>query len=146
MRLNRYFFKKQWHTLRKKSIETFYRSKMATSEFWDRLPQMAENIRAWFRENTLWEDGKYFLQVQYERLVTRGEYTRYDLVVLFIIAFSVGVAFKAAATQVITIGFEDYTLPPKEMLLNLNTVQKKMAENGSAFIENDAVQGGACSE
>ncbi|KKU06485.1 MAG: hypothetical protein UX10_C0031G0006 [Candidatus Magasanikbacteria bacterium GW2011_GWA2_45_39] len=96
--------------------------------------------------NTFLKDGRYFLQAQYARLVIRSEYTKRDLAVLFVVAFFVGYGLKTAAAQVITIGFDDYTLPPKEMLFDLNAVQKKMIENGSVLRESDAMLGGACSE
>lgn len=155
MKLNKYFFKKHWHTLRRELLDALRRGpgrvplpragKGTILEFQD-WASRTENVRLWLRKNIPLKDGKYFLKTLYARLVTHGEYTKRDLAVLFIVAFFAGIGSKAVATQTITIGFEDYTLPPKETLLNLNDVQKKMIENGSAFIENDAIQGGVCSE
>lgn len=131
--------------LRREFFDALRRGKRTILKFRDWMSR-TENVRLWLRKNIPLKDGKYFLQTLYARLVTRGEYTKRDLAVLFIVAFFAGVGFKAVATQTVTIGFEDYTLPPKETLLNLNAVQKKMIENGNAFIGNDAVQGGVCSE
>jgi len=130
--------------LQRRLFDALRRLKRAVFEFLGRLPR-TEDMRSWFRENTLWKDGKYFLKTLYARLVIRGEYTRRDLIVLFIVAFFVGYSFKIAAAQVITIGFDDYTLPPQETLLDLNVVQKKMIENGSAF-KSGVAPGDACSE
>ena len=131
--------------LQRRLFDALWRVKKTVFISLGRLPR-TEDMRAWFRENTLWKDGKYFLHAQYTRLVIRGEYAKRDLAVLFIAAFLVGVAGKMAAAQVITIGFDDYTLPPKETLFDLNAIQKKMIENGSVFRESDAAPGGACSE
>lgn len=145
MKLNKYFFKKHWHTFRRELSDALRSGKKTTFEFLGRL-SWTKDMHFWSRENTLLKDSKYFLNNLYTRLVVRGEYRTRDLIILFIIAFFVGVAFKTAATKAITIGFEDYTLPPKETLLNLNTVQKKMTENGDAFIDDSNIQGGVCSE
>jgi len=145
MKLNKYFFKRHWHTLWKRFFNALQRLKRATFEFLGRLPR-TEDMRVRFRMNTFLKDGRYFLQAQYARLVIRSEYTKRDLAVLFVVAFFVGYGLKTAAAQVITIGFDDYTLPPKEMLFDLNAVQKKMIENGSVLRESDAMLGGACSE
>lgn len=131
--------------LRRRLFDAPQRLKRGVFEFLGRLPR-TEDMRAWFRENTLLKKGKYFLHAQYARLVIRSEYRTRDLAVLFIIAFLIGVAGKSAATQAITIGFDDYTLPPRETLLDLNAVQKKMIENGSAFIESGGSEGGVCEE
>lgn len=145
MKYNIYFFKKHWHTLRKKLPDTLRNVRKSFFEFLGRLPR-GEDVWARFRKNTFRKDGKIFLKSLYTRLVIRGEYTRRDLGVLFIVAFFVGYGLKTAASQTITIGFEDYTLPSKERLLNMNDVQKKVTEDGGAFRENDGVSAGVCSE
>lgn len=145
MKFNVYFFRKHWHTLQKKLSDTLRNSRKSFFEFLGRLPR-GEDVWARLRKNTLREDGRNFLKSLYTRLVIQGEYTRRDLGVLFIVAFFVGYGLKIAASQTITIGFEDYTLPSKERLLNMNAVQKKVTENGGAFTENDVVSAGVCSE
>lgn len=145
MKLNAYFFKKHWHMLRRRLFDAPQRLKRGVFQFLGRLPR-TEDMRAWFRENTRLKEGKYFLHAQYARLVIRGEYAKRDLVILFMVAFFVGVGMKTAATQTITIGFDDYTLPPKETLLDLNDIQKKVIENGGVLRESDVASGGVCSE
>lgn len=131
--------------MRKKLSDTLRDVKKSFFRLLGRLPH-SEDVWARLRKNTLRKDGENFLKSLYTRLVVQSEYTRRDLVVLFIVAFLVGYGLKTAASQTITIGFEDYTLPSKERLLNMNAVQKKVTENGNAFIENDAISAGVCSE
>lgn len=145
MKLNAYFFKKHWHILRRKTLGALHRARKSLFELLGRLSR-GEDAWARLRENTYWKESRSFFNALYTRLVIRSEYCTRDLAVLFIIAFFVGVGMKTAATQAITIGFDDYTLPPRETLLDLNAVQKEMIENGSALAGNNSVPGGACSE
>lgn len=87
-----------------------------------------------------------FFSNTYSRCVIRGEYTRYDLIVLFVVAFFLGTALKTIAIQNVTIGFEDYTLAPKETLYDINLLQQKIIDRSEPSLNNNAIKGGTCSE
>lgn len=53
------------------------------------------------------------------------DYVNYNLIILFALAFVIGAAIKTVASETITMGFDDYKLAPKEMLYDLNAMQKK---------------------
>lgn len=70
------------------------------------------------------------------------------LAILFIVAFIVGVGVKSLLNNVLTIGYEDYTLKGSENALDLNLIQKNLIEKGEALAvgENVTPSGEVCSE
>jgi len=82
----------------------------------------------------------------YERCFVRAEYTRRDFIAFFIVALVLGIGIKSLAVQNITIGFEDYTLAPKETLYDMNLVQQKVIDRGNTALKNDIRKGGVCSD
>ena len=72
-------------------------------------------------------------------------YTKFNLFALFVLAFLAGAAIKTVAIENITIGFNDYTLPPREKLYDLNVLQKNFINNGGILAGDDKMQGEMCS-
>lgn len=100
-----------------------------------------------FRESTFLQDLRVFFQETSTRLVVRREYTRNDLIALFILAVILGAGLKAVATDTITIGFDDYTLPPEETLYDLNALQQKFIDEGGTLAGNAVTpSAGSCSQ
>lgn len=93
-----------------------------------------------------WKRIGHSFSETYSKFVIRGEYTKRSLIVLFILAFSIGVAIKTIAVQSITIGFEDYTLAPRETLYDINLLQQKIIDRGDILSRNSVPKGGVCSE
>ncbi|MEK9151072.1 MAG: hypothetical protein AAB547_00385 [Patescibacteria group bacterium] len=127
MMINADFFKTTFKTAHRQLFEAF------------------DKAKKWIRENRFLDGSARFFGAAYERLVVQGKYTKRDLVVLFIAAVILGIAFKAVATDTVTIGFEDYTLAPEGTLYDLNAMQKDLIGRGGVPISGDAA-GGACSE
>lgn len=68
------------------------------------------------------------------------------LVIIFVIAITVGFGAKTIAASTITIGYRDYAAP-KEGAYDLIELQKKVAEGGGAGAFTGGVQpSGACSQ
>lgn len=127
MTINADFFKTTFKTARQQLFEAF------------------DKAKKWSRENRLFSESARFFGAAYERLVVEGKYTKRDFAVLFIAAVILGIAFKAVATDTVTIGFEDYTLAPQETLYDLNAMQQTLIQRGGVSV-SDGVSAGACSE
>ncbi|MFZ2299934.1 MAG: hypothetical protein WAW00_02270 [Candidatus Moraniibacteriota bacterium] len=132
----------QWKNVRK-DIGAFAKGAFAT--FATKSRTTVADLRSWLRENAVVHKGMSACGATYERLVVRGEYAKRDFIVLFVAAVLLGMAFKAVATDTITIGFEDYTLAPKGTLYDLNAMQKNLIENASVPVSGGA-PAGMCSE
>ncbi len=104
------------------------------------------DFQRWFHKNTLLKDSRVFFSETYARFIVRREYTKRDLIVLFILAIILGAGLKTIATGIVTIGFEDYTLVSKETLYDLNAVQQKLIDEGGSLAGSDAAPAGTCSE
>lgn len=92
------------------------------------------------------ENIKRFSSETYSRFVIRGEYTKRSLIILFILACSLGIVIKGIAVQGVTIGFEDYTLAPHKTLYDINLLQQKIIDQGNALSQNRLPEGGMCQE
>lgn len=79
------------------------------------------------------------------RLVRR-DFSRRDLVILFFVAFLVGVFFKQSAREFFTIGYEDYKLTEASTLYDLNQVEQTLLENGGTLAVSQSRTGLACME
>lgn len=121
----------------------FFKTTRKTAE--KQLFQALDKAKKLVRENRLMNDGARLAGALYRRLIVRGEYTRRDLAILFIAAVLLGMAFKAVAAGIVTIGFEDYTLAPQETLYDLNAMQQTLIQRGGVSV-SDGVSAGACSE
>jgi len=92
------------------------------------------------------ENTGRFSSETYSKFVVRGEYTKRSLIVLFAVAFSLGIAIKAIAVQGVTIGFEDYTLAPHETLYDINLLQQEIIDRGDVLSRNSLLEGGVCQD
>lgn len=90
------------------------------------------------RQSTVLSDMRVFLVVMYGRIVLRREYTRYDLIALFIVAVVIGGGIKWAAVQTVTIGFRDYTLASSETPYDLNAVEQQLIDAGGTSLRENA--------
>lgn len=120
--------------------------KEALAKYGAQAKDMIADIRLRFRENTFLKDSQVFFSETYARFVVRREYTKRDLVALFILAAILGAGLKSIATETITIGFNDYTLAPEETLYDLNAVQQKLIDGGGTIAGSASAPAGTCSE
>ena len=100
----------------------------------------------WLRQSTAREDTRVFLTVTYERIILRREYTRYDLIALFIVAAVIGGGAKALAVQTVTIGFEDYTLASAETPYDLNALEQKLIDAGGTSLRDKNANARSCAQ
>lgn len=97
--------------------------------------------------NKFFKRGKDICAHPYNRCIVRSEYTSRDLALLFIVAILIGASIKSIATDTITMGFDDYTLAPEGVSIDLNTVQKQvLSEGGSLTLSRSIPAGGVCSQ
>lgn len=64
---------------------------------------------------------------------------------LFVVAFFVGFTTKTFLRDAITIGYDDYTLPQPDTIVDLNTLEKELIKNGTTR-ENPVPKGDTCEE
>lgn len=120
--------------------------KALLARYGTRCKDMIVRSRDSFRKSTFLQDLRVFFQETSTRLVVRREYTRNDLIALFILAVILGAGLKAVAADTITIGFDDYTLPPEETLYDLNAVQQRLIDEGGTPVGSSVAPVGACSQ
>ncbi|MBP9728316.1 MAG: hypothetical protein KBD27_02980 [Candidatus Moranbacteria bacterium] len=78
------------------------------------------------------------LKIWYERATSQ------NVTIIFIMAFVVGIGAKTLVRDSITIGYDDYTLPEPDTVVDLNTLEKELIKNGTT--EREPVpQGDTCS-
>ena len=65
------------------------------------------------------------LKTLYEKATTR------DLFILFIVAFFFGAGIKVLVRDAVTIGYDDYTLPRQDTLVDLNILEKELIKQGT---------------
>lgn len=61
----------------------------------------------------------------YKSIVSRG------FLALFIGAFLLGAGIKVLVRDVVTIGYDDYTLPQQDTLTDLNILEKELIQKGT---------------
>lgn len=61
------------------------------------------------------------------------DFTLRDLALLFVFGFLLGTAFKTAAYDRLTIGFEDYRLSRPATLVDFNRVQERVLQDGGTL-------------
>jgi len=74
----------------------------------------------------------------------RGIASRH-LLILFIVAFFLGFGIKSLIRDTVTIGYDDYTLPQPDTLVDLNTLEKELIKNGITQ-EKPVPRGDTCKE
>jgi len=95
--------------------------------------------------DTIYIRTKNFFIGYYSKFFVRGEYTKRVFILVFIIAFSLGMIVKSFFTEYITIGFEDYTVTSSDKSHFDIRLQKKNTKEDHS--EKDATrQGELCSE
>ncbi|OGI14121.1 MAG: hypothetical protein A3E38_02165 [Candidatus Moranbacteria bacterium RIFCSPHIGHO2_12_FULL_54_9] len=134
-------------TLRDKLVSLLRTAQHSVASGMADAPKIAD-ARLWFRSNSAKYLGRIgsIISGIYARLVTRGEYTKRDLIILFILAILLGIALKSAAVQTITIGYDDYTLRHQGTLYDLNAIQRKLTDEGGAFVSGSAGAGNVCTQ
>ena len=97
-------------------------------------------------QSTMLQDSRVFFTVTYGRIIIRRQYTTRDLIMFFILAMMLGAGIKAVAAETVTIGFEDYTLAPAATLYDLNALEQRFIDEGTAISRNSAAQVRACTQ
>jgi hypothetical protein len=131
---------------RERMLTTFRRARKHTAQFLENRSQPDQT--SWFSsfvENYLRPLGHFFFDT-YAKRIFRGQYTRRDFVFIFFVAFALGIGLKTIAMQNLTIGFDDYTLAPKETQYDINQLQQTLIDRGDYSPKEEVSGGGVCSE
>jgi hypothetical protein len=71
---------------------------------------------------------------------------RTEMILLFVLAFLIGIAVKTEAVKKITIGFDDYKLPVSSQNYDINTLQKDLIEKATEAAADSANENQPASE
>lgn len=81
------------------------------------------------------------------RNIWKRDFTVRRIALFFLFALVLGVAIKSLLSDRLTIGYQDYLLPPAETLVDLNAVQRDvLGQGGSTSLSRAVPVGEKCTE